>query len=204
MWAEPGFALTPAGAAYRWTGRPLPARYLVVAAVLHAAIFALWPRHPAPLAEGFPRLEILFRARPPMPAAAMEPPASPATAAQGGVRAPAAGHPPRNPAEGQTAATDPVPAVDGNTPLADAARTAARLEATRLARDPMAPSPTARETNSPLARATTRSTAGEKLLADGLVQITNPDGSRYCLLRPPSVANRDGPVPVLSIPMNCP
>lgn len=98
----------------------------------------------------------------------------------------------------------PAATVNDAPPLADEARAAARLAAASFARDPMAPIATAKEAISPLARATARGPAGEKLLADGLVQITNPDGSRYCLLRPPPVANRDGPLPVLSIPMNCP
>jgi len=71
--------------------------------------------------------------------------------------------------------------------------------------DPMFAPPTKSTTTlSPLARATARPVPGEKMLGDGVLQISTADGKVHCLQRPPEVASRDIPGGTFAIPVTCP
>lgn len=181
-------------------------RYLLLAAFLHGlALF--WLRLPAGHAPAeLPRLEMRLA---PLPAA--ESPAQSADDAQPGLVRPSISGPGARPLDRDTGTSTadtvsrPDPPPPSVTDLAAAARAFVQADSRRRSGDPMyQASPLARSAPSALERAASRPVSGEKVLREGVVRITNPDGSSYCLQRPPEIANRDGPVAVVSIPMACP
>jgi hypothetical protein len=71
--------------------------------------------------------------------------------------------------------------------------------------DPMfAPSAEKYAAASPIERATAIRDQTIEHLGDRLIRVTTAGGQRYCLQGLPEAATRDIPVPVLSVPGNCP
>ncbi len=60
------------------------------------------------------------------------------------------------------------------------------------------------EPSSALGQALHQAPAGEQRLANGILRITNPDGSTYCLRENRDLRQRDTPVELLAVPSTCP
>lgn len=85
------------------------------------------------------------------------------------------------------------------------AKSALAEESRQRLRDPMfAPAARKEAPPSPLARATARPEPGEKMLGDGILQLTTAEGKVHCLQRPPEAASRDIPGGTWAIPVTCP
>jgi hypothetical protein len=98
----------------------------------------------------------------------------------------------------------PSPSVSGQARI-EQAKTLLAEESRQRMLDPMfAPPAQNAGALSPLARATARPIPGEKMLGDGVLQITAADGKVHCLQRPPEVASRDIPGGTFAIPVTCP
>lgn len=192
-------------------GRRL-SRYVLLAIVLHGLLLFGLRLPPSPASAVLPRLELRLAPTaektapvPPDPTPRLRP--APPPTGNGAGRGSAS--PSReSPAPAPTAAPTAAPAEASRPAGRDLAASAVAFvhdESRRRGGDPMAqPSTLQRGTPSPFERAAARPVAGEQVLREGVVKITLPNGHSYCLQRPPEVANRDGPVPVLSIPMTCP
>lgn len=197
----------PAGPARR----SLPLPYLGAALALHILILSLPLRTPQWPELGDARHSPLhIRLRSSHPA---EPPATlPATPAPPQL-------PPRQASAAPTPASTPAAALQAppaapasGSALADSARQQIHLDSRahsaylQTQRHGYQESESS-ETLSALGRALQKSGATrpvEKRLANGILQITNPDGSTYCIQPTSDLRQRDTPVALLAVPSNCP
>ncbi|MBS1159560.1 MAG: hypothetical protein H6R15_1979 [Proteobacteria bacterium] len=177
---------------------------LAASLLLHGS-FLTFPSRPAPPHSGAgPRLSLYLRpeARPPAAPGRHEPSGKtrgePLIAARPlAIPAPSAEYPsPITPA--------PQRPGDGASRL-EQAKSALAEESRQRLRDPMfAPAARKEAPPSPLVRATARPEPGEKMLGDGILQLTTAEGKVHCLQRPPEAASRDIPGGTWAIPVTCP
>lgn len=89
--------------------------------------------------------------------------------------------------------------------LLEEAKATLHRESRQRQLDPMFVAPgKAPSVDSPLARATARAPASEKMLGDGVLRLTTADGKVHCLQKPPETASRDLPGGSFAIPVTCP
>lgn len=179
--------------------------YLALAVLLHAMILAAWPRG-GPTLPPLSAAALTLRLLPPRGPDVV--PATPATIAEENRHPATVAPPPSGPWRNVPPVVAPpsFPAADAIAPdRIAAARSMLVQESRRQTADPMyRPPPPEAHAATPLERAGTRARPGERMVAEGIVQVTTASGSVFCLQRPPPIANRDGPVTVESMPMSCP
>ena len=89
--------------------------------------------------------------------------------------------------------------------LVEEARALLNRESRQRQLDPMfAPPSKVAAVESPLTRAMARPQAGEKIVGEGVLQLTTADGKVHCLQRPPDIVSRDIPGGNIAIPVTCP
>lgn len=187
----------------------LPLPYLLLAAALHLLLLLSLPQRPAmPLAAPDAlqvRVQAFVQRPAPIPAIANTPatPATPATTGKPGHREPA-----DTTDSTPAAAPDSAPLITSSSMLSNA-RDQIRQEARQRSAYQQAQRHGFLETAgdekaSALGRALQKTDAGEKRLANGIVQITNADGSVYCLQATSDLRQRDTPVALLAVPSTCP
>lgn len=178
--------------------------FLAGALLLHGVVGLLWHAPPKPAESDKPRIHAALRpaeTRLVVPIPASQAPASKPVDATPQPRAASPLGLPETPAR-----TD-IPATPA--PLAGKLLTEAKAMLNRESRqrqlDPMfAPPGKAAAADSPLARAAARPVAGEKMLGDGVLQLTTADGKVHCLQKPSDIASRDIPGGSFAIPVTCP
>lgn len=178
---------------------------LTASLLLHGSFLIFRSRPTPPHSGGAPRLSLYLRpeARPPTAPGRHEPsgklrgePLIAATRPHA-IPAPSAEYPP-------PIAPAPQRPGDGAGRL-EQAKSALAEESRQRLRDPMfAPAARKEASPSPLAHATARPEPGEKMLGDGILQLTTAEGKVHCLQRPPEAASRDIPGGTLAIPVTCP
>lgn len=178
---------------------------LAVSLLLHGSFLSLWRRSVPTHSDGAPRLSLYLQpgTRPPAAPGRHEPSGKPrglpviAAARPLAIPAPSAEYPP-------PIAPAPQRPGDGASWL-EQAKSALIEESRQRMRDPMfAPAARKEAPPSPLARATARPVPGEKMLGDGILQLTTAEGKVHCLQRPPEAASRDIPGGTMAIPVTCP
>lgn len=183
----------------------LPLPYLLLAAALHLLLLLSLPQRSAMPLAAPDALQVHVQAfvqRPaPIPAIANTP-ATPAATGKPGHREPA-----------DTTDSTPAAAPDSAPLISSSMLSNARDQIRQEARQRSAYQQAQRhgfletagdEKASALGRALQKTGAGEKRLANGIVQITNADGSVYCLQATSDLRQRDTPVALLAVPSTCP
>lgn len=185
----------------------LPLPYLLLAAALHLLLLLSLPQRSAMPLAAPDALQVHVQAfvqhPAPIPAIANTP-ATPATTGKPGHRDPA-----DTTDSTPAAAPDSAPQISSDGMLSNAARNQIRQEARQRSAYQQAQrygflETAGDEKASALGRALQKTGAGEKRLANGIIQITNADGSVYCLQATSDLRQRDTPVALLAVPSTCP